>query len=84
MAKLCYYGVLMFGALHLTRMTVALAGATFLARFGRPSLVRETSKISTRNYLALPYLYSRKFIRQVTASEADLLSGVILEKKLED
>jgi hypothetical protein len=56
-----------------------------MARFGRPSLVRETSKISTGNYFALPWLYSRKYVRKLMASsESDLLNGVILEKKLED
>jgi hypothetical protein len=85
MAKAFYYGVCIFGAFHVTRMSVALMTSAFLARFGRPSLVRETSKISTGNYFALPYLYGRRFVQKSMAmSEKNLLDGVILEKKLED
>jgi ATPase family AAA domain-containing protein 3A/B len=47
--------------------------------------VRETSKISTGNYFALPYLYGKRFVQSSMAmSEKNLLDGVILEKKLED
>jgi hypothetical protein len=33
-----------------------------LARFGKPALIRETSKIHTKNYLAIPYLQIRKMM----------------------
>jgi len=58
---------------------------TFMARFGRPQLVRETSKIATANFLGLPYQYSKKLIlSRLAMTEANLLDGVILEKKLEE
>jgi len=48
-------------------------------------LVRETSKIHTNNYFALPFLFVRKFIAmRGKRTEKDLLEGVILEKNLED
>ena len=65
---------------------MAVAAQRLMARFGKPSLVRETSKIHTNNYLYLPFIYSGKFIRKniMRHSEANLLKGVILDKKLED
>jgi len=57
-----------------------------MGRFGKPQLVRETSKIYTSNYAMIPWMYTKKFISKniVRRSEADLLKGVILDKKLED
>lgn len=56
-----------------------------LARFGKPNLVRETSKIHTSNYFIIPYLYMKKLIHmKMRRTEKDLLQGVILEKNLED
>jgi len=55
-----------------------------LARFGKPQLIRETSKLYANNYLTLPFLYARKrILMSMKRSEKDLLAGVILEKKLE-
>lgn len=56
-----------------------------MARFGKPALVRETSKLHTRNPVTLPYLWMRKQVQMsMRRSEQDLLNGVILEGKLED
>ena len=57
-----------------------------LGRFGKPSLVRETSKIWTNNYLTIPFIWTRKFVTNniIRKTEADLLKGVILDKKLEE
>lgn len=61
-----------------------LAATAVLAWFGRPSLVRMTSRISTNNVFMLPILFARKqFMRFVKHKEAELLDGVILEEKLE-
>jgi len=54
--KTAYLLLLGFGAFHLTRFGVALFTGLLLARFGKPTLVRETSKLHTKNYLAIPYL----------------------------
>lgn len=51
-----------FGAFHLTRLSIAMVTSFILGRFGKPSLVRETSKLHTKNYFIIPYLYARKFI----------------------
>ena len=73
------------GLFYITRLTFTFSAAFLMSKFGKPNLVRETSKISSRNYFALPYLYGKKFVQQQTKrTEKDLLEGVILEKNLED
>lgn len=85
LAKATYLLFIGFGCFHLTRMALALFTSLFVARFGKPNLVRETSKLYTKNYLAVPFLYARKMIHQkMKRTEKDLLDGVILDKALED
>lgn len=81
-----YFSALIFGAFHLTKLSVALLTSAMLGRFGKPQLVRETSKIYTSNYALIPWMWTKKFVQKnlVKRSEADLLKGVILDKKLED
>jgi hypothetical protein len=76
----------MFGAFHFTKLFSTIAATTFLSRFGKPSLVRETSKIYTNNYALIPFMLMKKFFNKsiVRRSESNLLKGVILDKKLED
>ena len=62
LGRAAYLLLIGFGAFHFTRLSIALLTTMILARFGKPSLIRETSKIHTRNYLAIPYLYARKFM----------------------
>lgn len=83
---MAYFSLLIFGAFHVTKLSAALATKTLMGRFGKPQLVRETSKIYTSNYALIPWMYTKKFIQKnvVRRSEADLLKGVILDKKLED
>lgn len=85
LAKAAYLFIIGFSAFHATRIVVAMFTGLILARFGKPTLVRETSKLHTANYFAIPYLYTRKLIHQkMRRTESDLLQGVILEKGLED
>lgn len=76
----------MFGAFHLTRVSAAMLTAMLMGSFGKPTLVRETSKIHTRNYAMIPWIWSKKFIRTniQKKTEASLLKGVILDPKLEE
>ena len=62
LAKAAYLLLLGFGAFHLTRLGVALFSSMFLARFGKPVLVRDTSKLHTSNIFTIPYYYTKKFI----------------------
>jgi hypothetical protein len=62
LVKTSYLLFIAFGAFHLTRLGLALVTGIFMARFGKPGLVRETSKIHTSNYLMIPYIWGRKFI----------------------
>ena len=55
MFKVAYMSALMFGAYQATR----LAAAAVMARFGRPQLVRTTSKISTNNVFAVPWMLTK-------------------------
>lgn len=54
--KSTYLLFMAFGAFHLTRLGVAMFTGLMLAKFGKPNLVRETSKLHTSNYLMIPYL----------------------------
>lgn len=72
--------VLMFGAYQATK----LAAASMMARFGRPQLVRQTSKISTNNVFLVPWmLFRRSMHRHWRRKEASLLDGVIIHDDLE-
>jgi hypothetical protein len=85
LGKAAYLLLIGFGTFHFTRLAVALGTTMILARFGKPTLVRETSKIHTRNYFMIPFIYVRKFLNsKVRRTEKDLLEGVILEKNLEE
>ena len=57
-----YYTILAFVGFHLTKVFSTYFASSLLGRFGKPSLVRETSKIYTNNYLLIPWMYTKKFI----------------------
>lgn len=86
LAKVAYYSLLVFGSYHLSKHSIGLLSQTVQSFFGKPQLVRETSKIYTNNYAMIPFIWGRKFINNniVRHSESNLLKGVILDKKLEE
>lgn len=43
--KAAYMMILGFGAFHLSRFTFAMAAGILMGKLGKPTLVRETSKI---------------------------------------
>jgi hypothetical protein len=53
----------MFGAFHLSKFSMQVLSMALLSKFGKPQLVRETSKIHSNNYFTLPFIYGSKFIR---------------------
>ena len=62
-----------------------MLGMRMMARFGKPKLVRETSKLHSANYFTLPFLWMQKrILMSMKRSEQDLLKGVILEKRLQE
>jgi len=75
-----------FGAFHFSKVFITTATARVLGRFGKPVLVRETSKIHTSNPFLIPFIYGRKFYTNniMRQSQDNLLKGVILDKELED
>lgn len=71
---------LIFGSYQATK----LAAAAVMAWFGKPSLVRMTSRLSTNNIFMLPYLAAKRTAMRLSRhKESELLDGVILEEKLE-
>lgn len=85
-AKATYMGLCIFGTYHLTKLSFALLTTALMGRFGKPQLVRETSKIWTNNYPAIPFIWGKKFVQRniMRQTEGGLLKGVILDKNLED
>ena len=81
-----YFSLMIFGAFHFTKMSSAMMGGMLMSRFGKPQLIRETSKIYTNNYFMIPWMYTRKWMSKglFRSTEDKLLKGIILDKKLED
>ena len=50
-----YMGIMMFGAFHLTKLSIALFGAGIASRLSKPKLVRETSKLHSNNYFIFAF-----------------------------
>ena len=85
LAKAGYLSLMVFSAYYGTRMAFGVVGQRLMARFGKPSLIRETSKLYTNNVVSLPYLWLRKqVLMKMKRSEKDLLDGIILEKRLSE
>lgn len=85
MAKTAFMSLILFGAYHGTKVGFSLLQSSVLHRFNKPQLVRETSKLQSKSLITLPFSYLRKqALMKMRRSEKDLLSGVILEKNLED
>lgn len=59
--KLLYYGSAGYATYHVLRIVMMGMSRSVMGRFGKPQLVRETSKLHTNNYLTIPYLQMRKF-----------------------
>lgn len=82
--KTAYLSAMLFGAYQFTKVAATMVGAGFMTRFGRPSLVRTTSKIYTTNIFAVPWLLLRRSLhRNMRRKQSNLLDGVILNEQLE-
>lgn len=51
-----YYGGSAYVTYHALKIVMMGVTATVMGRFGKPQLVRETSKIYTNNYLMIPFM----------------------------
>lgn len=60
--KAAYLIAIGFGCYHGSKLFFKLIQRQILGHFGKPPLVRDTSKIYTRNIFMIPYIYGRKFI----------------------
>lgn len=82
--KTAYLSAMMFGAYQFTKLAATVIGTGFMTRFGRPSLVRQTSKIYTTNIFTVPWLLIRRsWHRNMKRKEGSLLDGVILNEQLD-
>jgi hypothetical protein len=57
LTKVAYLALCVFGTFHLSKFSVTMLTQVMLSKFGKPSLVRETSKIHSNNYFMLPFIY---------------------------
>lgn len=64
LVKAGYLSLMVFSAYYGTRMGFGVLGQRLMARFGKPQLIRETSKLYTNNVVSLPFLYARKLALQ--------------------
>jgi hypothetical protein len=74
LSKTAYLLFIGFGTYHLTKLALGLTASLVMARFGKPQLIRETSKIYSNNIFTLPFQYGKKFLHQkMRRTEKDLL-----------
>jgi ATPase family AAA domain-containing protein 3A/B len=64
------------------RTSIGITGRAIEARLGKPSLIRETSRFSTTQFLRQP-VESTKRLMGVGAHEQDALKGIVLEQSLD-
>jgi len=84
-AKVAYTSLAVFSAFFGTRFAFNYLGMRMMARFGKPTLIRETSKLYSTNYVTLPFMWMRKRVQMLAKrTEKDLLEGVILSKPLQE
>lgn len=82
--KTIYYMALLYGSMHCMRLGMGLGLSVLLSKFGKPSLIRETSRVVTSNPLRLPLIYGRYIWQAINRrTERDLLDGVILNPNLD-
>lgn len=68
---------------YTTKMGVRVAGRYIESRLGKPSLVRETSRITVSNMLEKPFLSIQRIVSAKFELE-DSLKGIVLQKNTED
>jgi hypothetical protein len=52
---------LLITALNVSKFTFAIFTSRLFSKFGKPRLIRETSKIYTNNLALVPFIWARKF-----------------------
>lgn len=67
---------------YTTRMGVGIAARFIESRLGKPSLVRETSRITLSTLIKHPYLSTKRLLGIRHLSE-DALKGIVLQKEIE-
>jgi hypothetical protein len=62
--KAAYLSTVVFGSFFGARLAFGMLGTAFVSRFGKPSLVRETSKIHSTNPITLPLMYAKRMVHK--------------------
>ena len=76
-----YYGGSAYISYHALKLVMMGATATVMGRFGKPQLVRETSKIYTNNYLLIPFMQARKLYQMSLRRTSDqLFKGIMFDE----
>lgn len=84
--KLLYYGSAGYATYHVLRIVMMGMSRSVMGRFGKPQLVRETSKLHTNNYLMIPFLQMRKFYQMSLKrrTQDQLFKGIVFNEGLEE
>lgn len=56
-----YLTFLLVTAINVSKFTFAITASKVFSKFGKPRLIRETSKIYTNNLALVPFIWARKF-----------------------
>jgi ATPase family AAA domain-containing protein 3A/B len=67
---------------YTARTSIGVAGRFVEARLGKPSLVRETSRLSAGHFLRQPLASTQRLFR-MGRKESDALKGIVLENSLD-
>lgn len=71
--------------LYTAKTSIGVTGRAIEARLGKPSLVRETSKLGLIQFLKHPVSTSNLYLRRFTSSNADnAMQSIVLSGKLEN
>lgn len=69
--------------IYTARTSIGIAGRFVEARLGKPSLVRETSRVTLQQLTRQPLLSTKRFFG-IGRQEQDALKGIVLENSLDD
>lgn len=69
--------------IYTARVSIGIAGRFVEARLGKPSLVRETSRITLQQITRQPLSSTKRFLG-MGRQEQDALKGIVLENSLDD
>jgi ATPase family AAA domain-containing protein 3A/B len=67
---------------YAARTSIGIGGRFIEARLGKPSLIRETSRLTATQFLRQPMVSTKRLFR-IGVQDQDALKGIVLEESLE-